>query len=43
MKASRLVPVARLGAALLELEAVYAARGLTPPPLQVNQWLLRRL
>jgi hypothetical protein len=32
--------VARLGAALLDLEAAYAARGLAPPPMRVNHWLL---
>ena len=34
--------IAHLGAALAELESAYARRGLPPPVLQVNDWLVRR-
>ena len=35
--------IARLGAALIELEAAYTDRGITPPPIQVNAWLVQRV
>ena len=35
--------IAKVGAALKELEAAYATGGLTPPPLQINEWTLRRV
>ena len=35
--------IARVGAALMQLEAIYASIGQQPPPLRVNDWLLNRL
>ena len=35
--------IARVGAALMELDAVYASIGQQPTPLRVNDWFLNRL